>query len=97
MTEEQIERLAERRSGMGSGGNRGNDHMSKPIDRTFIYRTAATEMVYIAEYERRNSRALRWSAMPAFRRKLDTVIDARRVPLNVRNEARAFFAVERAT
>jgi hypothetical protein len=65
--------------------------MSKPIDRTFIS-AAIAGTIYIAEYERRNSRKLRWSAMPAERAELDSLIDARRVPAVARRAAQAFMA-----
>jgi hypothetical protein len=65
----------------------------KPIDRTFLS-GPVNGTIYIAEYERRNSRVLRWSAMPAERAELDVPIDARRVPLQVRRAAAEFMARE---
>jgi hypothetical protein len=61
----------------------------RPIDRTYISPPIG-ETIYIAEYARRNSRRLQWSAMPAFRREVDSLIDSRRVPAQARREARAF-------
>ncbi|HXA21466.1 MAG TPA: hypothetical protein VNW90_04140 [Acetobacteraceae bacterium] len=65
--------------------------MTKPIDRSYISAPIAGT-IYIAEYERRNSRKLRWSAMPAERAELDNLIDARRVPVCARQAAREFMA-----
>lgn len=63
--------------------------MTKPIDRTFVS-TPIKGVIYIAEYERRNSRVLRWSAMPEIPTAVDSLIDTRRVPVAARVAARLF-------
>ena len=66
----------------------------KPIDRTYVSKPIAG-VIYTAEYERRNSRTLRWSAMPEIvtadlATSIDRPIDTRRVPLAARRDAVAF-------
>lgn len=63
--------------------------MTKPTDRTFIS-APIKGTIYIAEYERRNSRRLRWSAMPEAPIAGDSLIDVRRVPIQLRRDAIAF-------